>query len=387
MSEVVISGIGAIPVGEHWDLSLRQMATKAILDAIKDSGGQRPQALYIGNLLASTLSHQSNLGALMTDEAGLDGIESYTIEAAEASGAAAFRMGYLAVASGYVENALVLGIEKVTDVTDGVETALAQILDYDYEAVQGLSRAGVAGLLMQRYFHEYKLPADALKGFPMLAHQNAVSNPLAMYRKAIREESYQKAPMVSDPLSLFDVAPVADGAAAVLLTRSENFPGPSAHKAVRVLGSSLVIDTLSLHDREDLLNFNAAKFGVERACRQAALLPTDMDLFEVDDVFSIYAALSLEAAGLAQAGQGWKTIPVQDGQVKTPAMPLLTFGGGKARGYPVSASGVYQIIEAVQQLRGTAGANQVPNARRAMVQSLGGAAATAVTHVLECCGA
>lgn len=387
MSEVIISGMGAIPVGEHWELSLREMGVKAMLDAIKDSGGQRPQALYIGNLLASTVSHQSNLGALLTGEAGLDGIESYTIEAAEASGAAAFRMGYLAVASGYVENALVLGIDKVTDVTDGVETALSQILDYDYEAIQGLSRAGLAGLLMQRYFHEYKLPADALKGFPMLAHRNAVSNPLAIYRKAIREESYLKAPAVSNPLSLFDAAPVADGAAAVMLTRSENFPDSTAHKAVRVLGSSLVIDTLSLHDREDLLSFNAAKLGVERACRQAALLPTDMDLFEVDDVFSIYAALSLEAAGLAQAGQGWQYIPVKDGIVQTPAIPLLTFGSGKARGYPVAANGMYQIVEAVQQLRGTAGENQIPNARRAMVQSLGGAAATAVTHVLECCGA
>jgi acetyl-CoA C-acetyltransferase len=387
MSEVVISGIGAIPVGEHWDLSLREMGVKAILDAIKDAGGQRPQALYIGNLLASTLSHQSNLGALLTDEAGLDGIESYTIEAAEASGAAAFRMGYLAVASGYVESALVLGIDKVTDVTDGVETALAQILDYDYEAVQGLSRAGVAGLLMQRYFHEYNLPADALKGFPMLAHKNAVSNPLAMYRKAIREESYTKAPAVSSPVSLFDAAPVADGAAAVMLTRSENYPKNSAHKPIRILGSSQVIDTLSLHDRENLLKLYAAQYSVERACRQAALLPTDMDLFEVDDAFSIYAALSLEAAGLTESGKGWQYIPVQDGQVQSPAMPLLTFGGGKARGYPVAATGMYQIIEAVQQLRGTAGENQIPNARRAMVQSLGGAAATAVTHVLECCDA
>ncbi|MBI9050129.1 MAG: thiolase domain-containing protein [Anaerolineaceae bacterium] len=387
MSEVVISGVGNIPVGEHWELSLREMGTKAIQDAIQDAGGLRPQALYIGNLLASTLSHQSNLGALLTEEAGLDGIESYTVEAAEASGAAAFRMGYLAVASGYVDNVLVLGVEKVTDVTDGVENALTQVLDYDYEAVQGLSRAGAAGLLMQRYLHEYDLPADALKGFPMLAHRNAVSNPQAMFQKAIREESYRKAPLLSEPLSLFDAAPVADGAAAVMLTRSDLLPPDLPQPSIRVLGSSLVIDSLSLHDRKDLLKFHAAQYSIERACRQAALLPTDMDLFEVDDVFSIYAALSLEAAGLAENGQGWQYVPVEDGVVQTPKIPLLTFGGGKARGYPVAANGMYQLIEAVQQLRGTAGENQVPNARRAVVQSLGGAAATAVTHVLECCDA
>jgi acetyl-CoA C-acetyltransferase len=385
MPEVVICGIGQVPVGEHWDVSLRSLGTRAMLAAIRDAGGMRPQALYIGNLLASTLSHQANLGALMVESAGLEGAEGFTVEAGEASGAAAFRMGYLAVCSGYVDSALVLGVEKITDVTDGVESALAQVLDYDYEAVQGLTRAGVAGLLMQRYLHEYDLPADALMGFPMLAHRNAVHNPNALYRKAIKPESYQKAPMISQPLSLFDAAPVADGAAAVLLTRSDLLPEP-LHPTVRVLGSSLVIDSLSLHDRKNLLSFHAAQYSLERACRQAALLPSDVDLFELDDAFSIYAALSLEAAGLAERGQGWKFVPVQDGAVQTLSMPLLTLGGGKARGYPAAANGLYQIVEAVQQLRGEAGQNQVPGARRALVQSLGGAAATAVTHVLERCG-
>ncbi len=383
MPEVVISGIGAMPVGEQWGQSLRDLGAEAILAAILDAGGVRPQALYIGNLLASTLSHQSNLGALLTDYAGLDGIEAFTVEAGEASGAAAFRQGYLAVQSGYVDNVLVLGIEKITDVTDGLEETLAQVLDYDYEAVHGLTRESIAGLLMQRYLHDYHLPADALMGFPMLAHRNAVGNPLALYRKTIRAESYRNAPMLSAPLSLFDAAPLADGAAAVMLTRSDLLPVGLPHVPVRVLGSSSVIDTLSLHDRDNPLAFHAAQYSMEGACRQAGLLPGDVDLFELDDAFSIYAALSLEAAGLAERGQGWKFVPMLEGQVQTPSLPLLTFGGGKARGYPVAANGMYQIIEATQQLRGTAGVNQVPNACKALVQSLGGAAATAVTHVLE----
>ena len=141
MTEVVIAGIGMIPVGEHWDLSLRTLAARAILAAQKDAGGLKPQALYIGNFLGSMVSHQANLGALITDNTGLSGIESFTIEAAEASGAAALHMAYLAVTSGFVDTAIALGVEKVTDMTDGVEKILATGLDYDYEGFEGVTPA------------------------------------------------------------------------------------------------------------------------------------------------------------------------------------------------------------------------------------------------------
>jgi acetyl-CoA C-acetyltransferase len=151
---------------------------------------------------------------------------------------------------------------------------------------------------------------------------------------------------------------------------------------VRVSGSSLVTDTLALHDRPNILNFTAARLSVERACRQAGILPSDADLFELYDVYSIYAALSLEAAGFAQSGEGWRL--AEDDQITLGgSLPVSTFGGLKARGNPGGATGVYQIVEAVLQLRGQAGANQVQGARRALVQCLGGPASTAVTHVLE----
>ncbi len=383
MGDVIIAGIGQIPVGEHWDLPLHTLSTRAALAAIKDSGGLRPQAMYIGNFAASILSHQANLGALLTDHAGLTGIEAYTVEAAGASGAAALRVGYLAVRSGFVESALVVGVEKWTDrIGPDLEAAAALAEDYDYEAMTGLTPAGQAGLLMQRYLHEYGAPRLAFAAFPLLAHANAVNNPYAMYRKAIRPEVYENAEPVSDPLNMFDSAPYADGAAAVLLARTSGLPEGYAHPRVRISGSSVAVDTLALHDRPDPLAFEAAARSTQSACRQAGILPADVDFFELSDTFSIFAALSLEAAGFARRGEGWKL--AQDGSLALGGkLPILTMGGHKARGNPIGAAGVYQIVEAVLQLRGQAGANQVKNARRALVQSLGGPAATAVTHVLE----
>ena len=382
-TEVVIAGIGQTPVGEHWDLSLRSLASRAIRAARREVPGLTPQAMYIGNFLAATASHQANLGALMAQELSMEGIEGITVEAAEASGAAAFHLGYLAVASGLVDTAVVVGAEKYTDVVGPrIDALVAESTDYDYEAINGMTPTTQAGLIMQRYLYEYSLEREVFGAFPMLAHANAVNNPNAMYRKAIRREMYDGAAMVSEPLNLMDMAPYADGAAAVVLTRSDLLPKDYDLPLVRVTGSSVVTDRLSLHDREHLLAFEAAGISVERACRQAGILPTDVDLFELWDGFSIYAVLSLEAACLAQRGEGWRL--AEEGKLNLRGrLPVLTMGGQKARGNPLGASGVYQLVEAAVQLRGQAGKNQVPEARRALVQTLGGPAATAVTHVLE----
>lgn len=381
MAEVVIAGIGQTPVGEHWNFSLRTLAARAIQAARRERPELVPKAMYIGNFLASTASHQANLGSLLAESVALEGIEGITVEAAEASGAAAFHLATLAITSGLVNTALVVGVEKYTDVVGPqVDALVAEMADYDYETVNGMTPAAQAGLLMQRYLYEYGVPRAVFGEFPLLAHANAVNNPNAMYRRPIRREAYDGAALVSDPLNLMDAAPYADGAAAVLLTRSDLLSNDDPRPLVRVTGSSVVTDRLSLHDRTDLLAFDAARISVERACRQAGILPEDADLFEMWDGFSIYATLSLEAAGLTPKGEGWKA--ALEGKPGG-RLPLLTMGGQKARGNPLGASGVYQIVEATLQLRGEAGGNQVPGARRAMVQALGGPAATAVTHILE----
>lgn len=383
MTKVVIAGIGQTPVNEHWEISLRELALQAMEAAVADAGGLRPTALYVGNMLSGSLSRQAQLGALLADFAGLTGIEAATIEAAGASAAMALRVGTLAVASGMVDAAMVLGVEKLSDqVPAQVEAALAMGADTDYETEQGLTLTAQAAMLAARYMHEFQVPEHALGGFPLTAHANGAHNPFAMFRKAVKPEAYAKAGIVSAPLNMFDIAPNADGAAALLLTRAELLPPKFPHALVEVAGSSAVTDTLALHDRPDPLVFNAARLSIERACAQAGMLPKDADLFELFDAFSIYSALSMEAAGFARLGEGWKW--AQNGAIQlTGEMPIATLGGLKARGFPGGATGAYQAAEAVLQLRGQAGEAQVKGARTALVQSLGGPASTAVTHVLR----
>ena len=383
MTEVVIAGIGQTEVGEHWDIGLRELAFAAIQEAMKDSGGLKPQSLFVGNMLAPNLSNQAHLGVLLADYAGLLGIEAVTVEAAGASGGAALRQGYLAVTSGMVDAALVVGVEKFTDkVGPGVDAALATTGDADFEAVQGMTPAAQAALLMKRYMYEHQVPADGFAGFALTAHTNGVNNPCAMFRKAIKPETYAKAEMVSDPLNMFDMAPNADGAAAVLLTRRELLPDGFSHPLVSIAGSASASDTLALHDRRDLLYFDTAHVSAGKAMRQAGVLLQDIHLFEYHDAFSIYAALQLEAVGFAVKGKGWKL--AADGEIGLQGrIPSATMGGMKARGFAGGAAGVYQAVEAALQLRGQAGANQVANATTALIQSLGGPASTAVSHILQ----
>jgi acetyl-CoA C-acetyltransferase len=389
---VVIAGIGQTEVGEHWDIGLRELAFAAIQDAVKDSGGLKPQSLFVGNMLAPNLSNQAHLGVLLADYAGLLGIEAVTIEAAGASGGAALRQGYLAVASGMVAVALVVGVEKFTDkVGPDVDTALATTSDSDFEAVQGMTPSAQAALLMKRYMHENNIPSDGFAGFALTAHANGVNNPCAMFRKAIKPETYAKAEMVSEPLNMFDMAPNADGAAALILTRRELLPPNYSHQLVKIAGSGASSDTLALHDRKDMLYFDTAQISAGKAMKQAGVVLDDIDLFEYHDVFSIYAALQLEAVGFAVKGQGWKLAaegliglrPNSGDFDSARQIPCATMGGMKARGFPGGAAGVYQAVEAAIQLRGQAGVNQVPDARTALIQSLGGPASTAVSHILQ----
>ncbi|HET9910341.1 MAG TPA: thiolase domain-containing protein [Anaerolineales bacterium] len=383
MTEVVIAGIGQTEVGEHWEIGLRDLAFDAIQAAVRDSGGLRPQSLFAGNMLAINLSNQAHLGVLLADYAGLLGIEAVSVEAAGAAGGAALRQGYLAVASGMVDVALVVGVEKFTDkLGPDVDTAIATTSDAEFEAVHGMTSAAQAALLMKRYMHEYQVPANGFAGFALTAHANGAGNPCAMYRKAIKPETYANAEMVSDPLNMFDMAPNADGAAALVLTRRDLLPSHYSHPLVKVAGSGAASDTLALHDRKDMLYFDTAQISAGKAMKQAGLILDRIDLFEYHDVYSIYAALQLEAVGFAIKGQGWKLAESSEIGLKG-KIPCATMGGMKARGFPGGAAGVYQAVEATLQLRGQAEANQVPNAKTALIQSLGGPASTAVSHVLQ----
>ncbi|GAB4426635.1 MAG: thiolase domain-containing protein [Anaerolineae bacterium] len=382
MRDVSIIGIGQTPVGEHWDRSLRHLAYDALAAALRDANIERADALYVGNMLSGEISGQAHLGPLIADFSGLRGIEAVKIEAACASAAAAFRQAYISVAGGIHDVVIALGVEKMTDDVGSKLTAgLAAAADADYEVIHGISFVALNALIMQRYLYEYNLTRDDFADFAINAHANGAGNPYARFQEPISRNAFLKSGMVADPIGLLDASPMADGAAAVILCPTEQ-AREFTDNAIAVRGSAMATDSLSVHDRRDPLWLQAAEDSAQKAYRQAGLGPQDIDFFELHDAFTIMAALSLEAAGFAERGKG--TWLAKNGDI-TPQgkLPIATRGGLKARGHPVGATGLYQIVETVQQLRGEAGANQLPNARIGMTQNIGGSGATIATHIFE----
>ncbi len=381
MRDVSIIGIGQTQVGEHWDTSLRHLAYHALRDAMIDAGVERVDALYVGNMLSGEISGQAHLGALIADFAGMRGVEAIKIEAACASGAAAVRQGMLGVASGLQDVVAVIGVEKMTDDVGSKLTAgLASAADADYETVHGISFVGLNALVMRRYLYEYNLTHADFAPFSVNAHANGANNPNAMFRRPITEKTFLNAGMVADPISLFDASPMCDGAAAVILCPTD-LAKEFTDNSVRIAASAIATDSLAVHDRKNPIWLQAAEDSAKRAYKMAGVTKDDIDFFELHDAFTIMSALSLEAAGFAEPGQGTRL--AKEGEITLSGkIPVSTMGGLKARGHPVGATGVYQIAETALQLRGEAGKNQLPNARIGMAQNIGGSGATIVTHIL-----
>jgi acetyl-CoA C-acetyltransferase len=378
MREVAILGVGQTPVREHWDRTVTQLAVEAGRAALEDAGVGRVDAIYVGNMTGGLLSGQRQLGAMVAERIGQRGVEAVRMEAACGSAGSAMRQGLIGVASGEMDAVLVIGVEKLTE-SKGVETtaALATAADADFEVSHGVSFVALNALIMRRYMHVYGYAHNDFAPFPVNAHANAAHNPNAMFQEPISRRTYERGRMVADPISLFDASPIGDGAAALLLVPVEKAP-----EAVRVVGSASSVDTVAVHDREDPLWLKAAEQSSSRAYAQAGIGPDDVDLFELHDAFSIMAALSLEACGFAEQGQGVR-LGLEGDILPGGRIPICTLGGLKARGHPVGATGLYQLVEAVLQLRGLAGPAQIDGARTAMTQNIGGSGATVVTHILR----
>jgi len=378
MHQAAILGVGQTPVREHWELAIRDLAVSAGRAAMADAGVERVDAIYVGNMTSGSLNQQRQLGALVADYLGQWGVEAVKMEAACGSAGSAMRQGILAIASGEMEAVLVIGVEKMTEKGgQEVTAALTGAADADFEVVHGVSFVGLNALIMRRYMHQYGYRHDDFAPFALNAHANGAKNPNALFRRPISLKDYVEGRAVADPVTLYDASPIGDGAAALLLVPAGKAPG-----AVRVAGSASATDTLGVHDRRDILWLDAAQTSAERAYAQAGIGPDDVDLFELHDAFSIMAALSLEACGFAEPGQGVRL--AQEGAIlPTGRIPISTMGGLKARGHPVGATGLYQLAEATLQLREQAGAAQVEGARTAMTQNIGGSGATIVTHILQ----
>lgn len=383
MRQVAILGIGQIKVDEHWDLSLRELGGNAAFAAMQDAAMEKVDALYVGNMLSSMISGQNQLGTFFSDWVGLWGQESVKVEAACASGAAALRSGLMAVASGDVESALIVGVEKMTDKAGhDVTAALATAADADYEVEQGISFVGINALVMRRYIHEFGWKHEDFAPFSINAHANAMHNPFARLHEKITVEKFEKSSMVATPINLLDASPIGDGAAAAIIVPAERVASLKGKPKITVAGSASATDSIAVHSRKDPMFLNAAYLSSRRAYEMAGVEPRDIDVFELHDAFSIMSALSLEACGFAERGQGVR-LGLDNEICPTGRVPVCTRGGLKARGHPVGATGMYQIVEIVQQLRGECDKTQVEGARIGMAQNIGGSGATILTHILK----
>lgn len=380
MRQVAILGIGQTKVGEQWDKSLREIGGEAAFAAMQDAGIEKVDALYIGNMLSSMVSGQNQLGAFFSDWIGLWKQEAVKIEAACGSGAAAFRAALMAVASGEMESALVVGVEKMTDKAGrDVTAALATAADADYEGEQGISFVGINALVMRRYMHEFGWKHEDFAPFSINAHANAMHNPYARLHEKLTVERFEKSSMVATPINLMDASPIGDGAAAVIIVPAEKV---MRKPKVLVAASAAATDTIAVHSRKDPLFLQAAYISSKKAYEMAGVTSREIDVFEIHDAFSIMAALSLEASGFAERGQGVRL--GLDNEISPQGrVPVCTRGGLKARGHPVGATGMYQIVEVVQQLREESGKTQVDGAKIGMAQNIGGSGATILTHIFS----
>lgn len=390
--DILLTGWGHSKFGKLTDETLESLIVQVSTEAIRNSGLEPRDIdeIYLGQFNSGMmpLGFTSSLALQVSDQ--LANVPATRTENACASGSAAFQQGVKSVLAGTARNVLVIGAEKMTDA--GADIVGAALLGASYEMAGKPSTTGFTGLFADVAKHYEKrygagIPdsslGDVLGSIAAKNHHNGMDNPYAQMHKDFGEEFCrtvsEKNPMVAEPLRRTDCSPVSDGAAAVVLS-----VGPASGAAtepVRLAGFGHANDFFPA-ERRDPTEFAATRVSWERALGMAGVGIDGLDFAEVHDCFTIAELIMYEAMGLTQRGQGSRA--VQEGWVyKDGKLPINVSGGLKAKGHPVGATGVSQHVIAAMQLTGTAGAMQLPNARRAAVQNMGGVGIANYVSVLE----
>jgi acetyl-CoA C-acetyltransferase len=380
MRDVAIVATGMTAFGELWQSSLRDLFVDAALEALDTVGRPRPDSIYVGNMSGGQFVGQEHLGPLMADALGLAGIAATRVESACASGGAAIRTAFYEVASGASDLVLVVGVEKMNDGSD-VTDVLASAADQETEVYHGITFPGLYAMIARAHMERHGTTEGDLAAVAVKNHRHGAMNPKAQFRGEITLEQVMTSSMVAEPLRLLHCSPVSDGAAAVLLcplTRAKEF----TDKPVLIRGSGMATSSMALAHRGDPSYLDAVGAAAGRAYEAAGVSPSDLDLAEVHDCFTIAELCVLEAACLAERGEA--AALTRAGETTLGGrLPINTSGGLKAKGHPVGATGVAQVIELVEQLRGEAGDRQVSDATLGMAQNMGGSGASSVVHILE----
>ena len=380
MKDVAIIGVGMSKFGELWTQSIRDIFVEAALAAIKDSTVDHIESMYIGSMTPGLFVGQEHIGSVMADYLGMAGIPATRVESACASGGVAVRQAIFEVASGESEIVLASGVEKMNDGADATY-ALATAADQEYEAYHGVTFPGLYAMMAKAHMHKYGTTREQLADVAVKNHDHGFKNPNAQFRMKLTREMVMKSTLVADPLTLLDCSPITDGAAAVIVTTLEK--AKTINKPfVKILASAQATDSIALHSRKDIATIPVVKKAADIAYKKSGITPDKLDVLEVHDCFTIAELIVMEELGLVDRGKSGEA--VSSGMTTYGGkIPVNTSGGLKSKGHPVGASGVAQVVEIVEQLRGTAGERQVEGAKIGMTQNMGGSGGSCVIHIME----
>ena len=379
MKPVAIVGVGQTKFGENWHQSLKQMAFESSMAALRDAKIERKDigALFVGNMASGRFTGQEHLGSVVAESLGIN-VPAANCEAACASGALAFKQGWLAIQSGKYDIVLVTGVEKMSDVK--VEEASLSLMgagDQEWEGSAGLTFAGAYALMARAHMNKFGTTQEQLAMVAVNNHKNGAKNPFAQFKFPITMEAALNAPLVADPLRLYDCSPITDGSAALILA-SENaakkFESPVWVKTVEQAS-----DTLALHNRASIVELRAAEIAAKKAYGVVNIGAGDIDVAEVHDCFTINEILCIEALGFSERGMGGKFVE-QDKISIDGEKPINITGGLKAIGHPVGATGVRQLVDLTKTLRGDM--KEFQGAELGLALNVGGSGATAIVSVL-----
>ena len=382
--KIRVVGTGLTKFGELWGKDLLDLAMEAANKAISDSGLDKNQidGVIVANMIYGKLSGQDHLGALVASNLGIKGA-SFRVEGACASGGLAVHLAIQSLLSGTYQNVLVVGAEKMTDVSvSEISTALMGAGGED-ERKAGLTFPALYALMAKAHMAKFGTTRKHLASVSVKNHYHASLNEKAQFPFEVTIEKVLESPIISSPFTLFDASPITDGAGAVVLTSESTGPrGLPAGRQVFISGSAVATDTDDLSSRRSLTEIAATYEASQKALKQAGAEISDIKVAEVHDCFTIAEILAMEDLGFCKKGEGGKF--VEKGYTKLGGkIPVNTSGGLKACGHPVAATGLKQIIEITHQLQQRAGKRQVNGANIGLTHNVGGSGATVVVHILQ----
>ena len=387
MREVFVAGVGLTPFGVHAQ-GLKELAVAAARAALADAG-LAPGAIgqfVLSNFAAGQLTGQEAPSTVVAAALGLEGVPAYRVESACSSGGCAVRQAYLALAHGDADAVLVVGVEKMTGTpAEQITSVLSGAIDMTAaEFAAGLTFPGAFALLAERRMHEHGLTREQLSAVTSKNRRHAAANPNAHMRKPVDPAAVAASRPIAEPLRLFDCCPISDGAAALVMVSGEMAPPPGRPR-VRVAGSCLAAGACTVQQLAQTMTFPAAARAAREALAAAGLTPAAVDVAEVHDCFSIAEIVACEDLGFFGPGEAAAPHPPRRTPLHPhppgPGLGVNPRRGLLAKGHPIGATGVAQVVEIARQLRGEAD-NQVPGARAGLTHNVGGFGASVAVHVL-----